>query len=78
MSVFQPSGSFSANSPQFASRAASRTSSSVASLRPRRMFSRMLLSKSVTSWNTMEYSPMSFSGSTLEMSIPPTVMLPFW
>ena len=36
--VCQPSGSFSANSSQLASRAAARTSSSVASFRPMRMF----------------------------------------
>ena len=47
-------GSFSANSSQFASRAACKTSSSVASLRPSRMFSMIVLLNKVTSWNTIE------------------------
>ena len=38
----------------------------------------MVLSNRVTSWKTMEYRLMSFSGSILEMSMPPTVMRPFW
>ena len=49
MLVFHLSGSFSANSSQFASYAAARTSSTVAPLRPRRMFSRIVLSNRVTS-----------------------------
>ena len=34
-------------------------------------------SGNVTSWKTMEYRLMSFSGSIFETSMPPTVMLPF-
>ncbi len=54
ISVFHPPGSFSANSSTLARRAAAMHSASVASFRPMRMFSRMVLSKRVTSWNTME------------------------
>ena len=36
----------------------------------------MVLSKRVTSWNTIEYKESSASGSALEISIPPTVICP--
>ena len=76
MLLFHLSGSFSANSSTLARRAAARTSSSVASLLPMRMFSRIELSNSVTSWNTMEKSESSASGSVFETSMPPMVILP--
>ena len=75
--VCQPSGSFSANSSQCASFAAASTSSSVASCLPIRMFSITVLLNSVTSWNTIAYRDIKVSGSMVEMSIPPTVILPF-
>ena len=79
MLVFHLSGSFSANSSQFASFAAARTSSSVAPLRPRRMFSRIVFQDVTLFDNTiLENRLMSFSGSIRETSMPPTVMLPFW
>ena len=37
-----------------------------------------VLLNSVTSWNTMEYRDISVSGSIFEMSMPPTVIFPFW
>lgn len=59
--VCHPSGSFLANSSTLASFAAAMTCSSVASLFPIRIFSRIVLSNSVTSWNTMEYRESSVS-----------------
>ena len=52
------------------------TSSSAASFLPIRIFSMTVLLNSVTSWNTIEYSESSFSGSTSETFMPPTVMVP--
>ena len=74
--VCHPSGNFSANSSTLASFAAAMTCSSVASLFPIRIFSRIVLSNSVTSWNTMEYRESSVSGSIRDTSMPPTVIFP--
>ena len=52
MRVRYPSGRAQTNSSQLAARAAANTSSSVASARPRRMFSITVSSNSTTSWNT--------------------------
>ena len=41
-----------------------------------RMFSMTVVLKRTTSWNTMEYLDMSVSGSTVFMSMPPSVMVP--
>ena len=38
----------------------------------------IVLLNSVTSWKTMEYSDISVSGSMVEISIPPTVILPLF
>lgn len=74
--VFQPCGSFSMNSRQFAKSAALITSSSLAPLRPMRMFSITVLLNNVTYWKTIEKSDRRVSGSTFEISMPPIVTVP--
>ena len=76
ITVLYPLGSLSINSSHWASFAALITSSSVAPFLPILIFSIIVLSKSVTSWNTIEYARRSFSGSTCEISLPPSLMLP--
>ena len=48
----------------------------VASFLPRRIFSSTVSANSTTSWNTSEYALSSVSGSTVEMSMPPTKTAP--
>ena len=64
------------NSSHWAALAASITSWSDAPLRPRRMFSMMVLLNRTTSWNTMEKLLSRVSGSIPLISVPPSVIFP--
>ncbi len=76
ITVPYPSGRADTNSSHIAASAAASTSSSDAPLLPMRMFSITVVLNSTTSWNTMEYLPISVSGSTVDMSMPPRVICP--